>query len=205
MLFAGWIGTAVALAVFGALGVAGLASRARRAWCAAGLLYAGALLIAPVILRSDIALGLAAILFIFAVVWFSDIAAYFAGRAIGGPKLMPRVSPNKTWSGAIGGTICAIAIAALLPRILAAGAPAQFAVAIKLVHPAVLALLGLMLSIFAQLGDLLESWIKRRFGAKDASHLIPGHGGVMDRLDGFWAAAVAAWALLTAFVPWPNS
>src|SRR5882757_9509103 len=81
-----------------------LALRARRVWCAVGLFYAAALLIAPVVLRNDPALGFAAILFVFAVVWLSDIVAYFTGRAIGGPKLMPRVSPKKTWSGAIGGT-----------------------------------------------------------------------------------------------------
>jgi phosphatidate cytidylyltransferase len=180
MLLAGWYGTALALVVLSGFGVAALASRARRAWCAAGLFYATALLVAPVILRTDPALGFAAILFVFAVVWFSDIVAYFAGRAIGGPKLMPRVSPKKTWSGAIGGTAGGVLGGVLVARyfgIAGLGAAAAIACA---------------LSLISQAGDLIESAIKRRFNTKDASHLIPGHGGLMDRLDGFVTAALAA-------------
>jgi phosphatidate cytidylyltransferase len=180
MLFGGLYGTALALVTLGGLGAAALASRARRTWCAAGLFYAAALLIAPVILRSDPSLGFAAILFIFAVVWLSDIAAYFAGRAIGGPKLMPRVSPNKTWSGAVGGTLAGMLGGVLVAR--------SFGVA----NLAALAVVAMVLSLISQAGDLLESAIKRRFDTKDASHLIPGHGGLMDRLDGFVTAALAA-------------
>jgi phosphatidate cytidylyltransferase len=180
MLFGGLYGTALALVTLGGLGAAALASRARRTWCAAGLFYAAALLIAPVILRSDPSLGFAAILFIFAVVWLSDIAAYFAGRAIGGPKLMPRVSPNKTWSGAVGGTLASMLGGVLVAR--------SFGVA----NLAALAVVAMVLSLVSQAGDLLESAIKRRFDTKDASHLIPGHGGLMDRLDGFVTAALAA-------------
>jgi len=180
MLFGGLNGTALALTVLGAFGAAGLASRARRAWCAGGLFYAAALLIAPVILRHDAALGFAAILFVFAVVWLSDIAAYFAGRAIGGPKLMPSVSPNKTWSGAIGGTVTGALGGVLVARYFGLG------------NLAAVAAVAVVLSLASQAGDLMESAIKRRFNTKDASNIIPGHGGLMDRLDGFVTAVVAA-------------
>lgn len=149
-------------------------------WMIAGLLYAGVIALAPVILRRDPALGFVAIVFLFAVVWVTDIAAYFAGRALGGPKLWVAVSPNKTWSGALGGTLGGV-IAALLV-VKAAG----------LVIAPMLVLVALVLSIASQAGDLLESALKRQFGAKDASALIPGHGGLMDRLDGFLTAVLAA-------------
>jgi phosphatidate cytidylyltransferase len=152
------------------------------AWIAAGIVYAALMVIAPVVLRADAALGFIAILFLFAVVWTTDILGYFAGRAIGGPKLIPAVSPKKTWSGAIAGAAGAVAVAAVLGNWLGLDPVAAGGVA-------------LVLSIFSQGGDLLESWVKRRFGAKDASHIIPGHGGAMDRLDGFWAAAVAGMAI----------
>ena len=101
-------GVAIALIALGCFGVAALASNVRRMWCAAGLVYAAAILIAPVLLRRDASFGFAAILFLFVIVWLTDITAYFVGRAVGGPKLMPRVSPNKTWSGAIGGTVAGV-------------------------------------------------------------------------------------------------
>lgn len=145
-------------------------------WIIAGIGYAGVLLAAPLVLRSG-EFGFLAMLMLFAVVWTTDVLGYFAGRAFAGPKLMPAVSPKKTWSGAIFGTLGAVVVAVLLAKSFGSFS----AVAI--------ALIALLLSVMAQLGDLLESWIKRQFGAKDASHLIPGHGGVMDRLDGFWAAA----------------
>ena len=116
----------------------------------------------------------------FAVVWATDIAAYFVGRAVGGPKLAPRLSPNKTWSGSIGGLAGAVLAAVLVVHFGGVGGmPAAIVVAMAL-------------STVAQIGDLAESAIKRRFGVKDASSLIPGHGGLMDRLDGFVAAAVLA-------------
>jgi phosphatidate cytidylyltransferase len=149
-------------------------------WIVAGVFYAVIMLAAPVILRADAELGLYAIVLLFAIVWTTDILGYFAGRAFGGPKLWPAVSPKKTWSGAIAGTLgaalLAVAVAWLFGRF----------------HDGTIVAIAMLLSVTAQLGDLLESWIKRKFGAKDASHLIPGHGGVMDRLDGFWAAAFAA-------------
>ncbi len=146
----------------------------------AGLLYAGGLLAAVLILRGDPQFGLTAILLLFAVVWPTDIGGYFVGRFVGGPKLMPTVSPSKTWSGAAGGTLAAIACALLV------------AVGAGLTNLVAIAVLAVVLSIVAQAGDLFESFVKRRFSAKDASNLIPGHGGVMDRLDGFLTASIAA-------------
>ncbi len=149
-------------------------------WMVAGLVYAGVLLLCPIVLRGDPALGFVAMLFVFAIVWVTDIAAYFVGRAVGGPKLWPAVSPKKTWSGAVGGTLGGIAAGLLVVKL--AG----------LVVAPMLVIVALALSVAAQLGDLLESAIKRHFGAKDSGQLIPGHGGLMDRLDGFLTAAAAA-------------
>jgi phosphatidate cytidylyltransferase len=147
-------------------------------WIIAGIGYAGVMLAAPMVLRADGTFGFLAMVLLFAIVWTTDILGYFAGKAIGGPKLLPAVSPKKTWSGAVAG-----ALGAMLVAVLVAGLFGPF-------NRAAIAIIALLLSVVAQLGDLLESWVKRRFGAKDASHLIPGHGGVMDRLDGFWAAAL---------------
>jgi phosphatidate cytidylyltransferase len=147
-------------------------------WTMAGIGYAGIMLLAPLLLRADNTYGFLALILLFAIVWTTDILGYFAGRAIGGPKLLPAISPKKTWSGAIVGTLGAMIVAVLVANYFGA------------FNTTAIVLIALLLSIMAQLGDLLESWVKRRFGAKDASHLIPGHGGVMDRLDGFWAAAL---------------
>jgi phosphatidate cytidylyltransferase len=149
-------------------------------WAAGGVVYAGALLIAPSMLRSDPQWGLLALLFLFANVWATDVFAFFCGRAIGGPLLWPRVSPKKTWAGAVGG--------------LAGGVAASVAVAYAsgIGKLGIVGVMACVLSVLAQAGDLFESAVKRHFGAKDASHLIPGHGGLMDRLDGFLVAAVAA-------------
>ena len=111
--------------------------------------------------------------------WSTDIFAYFAGRAIGGPKLAPGDQPEKDLVG--GGRRRARRHAGGGRRCAACSGP---------LDRGTIAVIALLLSVVAQLGDLLESWVKRRFGAKDASQLIPGHGGVMDRLDGFWAAAL---------------
>jgi len=149
-------------------------------WGPAGVIYAGVALVGPAALRSDPELGLTALLFLFATVWATDIFAYLTGRALGGPLLCPQLSPHKTWAGAIGG----------LAGGVAAGATVAYASAGT--GPAAAGVLALVLSIVAQGGDLFESAVKRRFGVKDASRLIPGHGGVMDRLDGFLAAAFVA-------------
>jgi len=149
-------------------------------WAAGGVAYAGATLLGPAVLRCDPEWGLTALLFLFATVWITDIFAYFCGRAIGGPRLWRQVSPNKTWAGAIGG--------------LAGGVAAGVAVAYAsgLGRLGIIAVMAFVLSVLAQAGDLFESAVKRHFGAKDTSRLIPGHGGLMDRLDGFLVAAFAA-------------
>lgn len=171
---------ASALLVVG-LGIAALALAGQpRGWSAAGLAYAAAVLVPTLILRIDHAAGAASILWLFAVVWSTDIAAYFCGRLLGGPKLWPRVSPKKTWSGAIGG--------ALLGTLAGLAAARVFGIAAA---PGLVAV-SLAASLASQCGDLYESAMKRRFGVKDSSALIPGHGGLMDRLDGFVAAAVLA-------------
>ncbi len=148
---------------------------------ALGVLYVGLPAISLLWLRSSEPYGFAAVLLVFAIVWCSDIGAYAAGRLIGGPKLWPRVSPNKTWAGLIGALTAGTAAAALLAHLMVTEA-----------SPLRLALTGLGLSAVAQMGDLGESALKRLFGRKDASDLIPGHGGFMDRMDSIVAVAVAA-------------
>jgi phosphatidate cytidylyltransferase len=171
---------AITVLLMGILGVAALAPRKQRVWVAAGIPYAGAVGIAPIVLRSDGDLGFIAMVFLFAIVWATDIFAYFIGRAVGGPKLAPRFSPKKTWSGAIGGVVAAVGVAIMIAKL--AGLTGLLPILV----------IAALLSMAAQVGDLFESLLKRRFGAKDSSHLIPGHGGLMDRLDGFVAAAVLA-------------
>lgn len=153
--------------------------RAHRAWSAIGLAYTAAALFACVLLRSDPTHGFIALIFVFLVVWITDILGFFVGRGIGGPKLWVRVSPKKTWSGAIGGVVGSIAFAAMFA---AAGYGRM----------APMLLLGTVISVISQFGDLFESALKRQFGVKDSSHIIPGHGGLLDRLDGFMAAIIAA-------------
>jgi len=181
-----WPRAALAVLALGAVAVAGLAGSGRRAWILAGGVYAGAMLAAPAVLRSDAELGLVAVMLLFGVVWTTDVMAYFVGRALAGPKLWPAVSPKKTWSGAVGGAAAATVVGSGISAL--AG----------LDHLAALALVCALLSLAAQTGDLLESALKRRFGAKNASELIPGHGGLMDRLDGFVAAALVATLLALA-------
>jgi phosphatidate cytidylyltransferase len=154
-----------------------------------GVFYVGLPAVALLWLRSDEPFGFTAVLFVFAVVWASDTAAYAAGRSIGGPKLWPRVSPNKTWAG-LAGALTAGAVAA-----------AAFAVLEPEVGPLRLILVGVALALVAQAGDLAESALKRLFNLKDASDLIPGHGGFMDRMDSIVAAAVAAALLALATDP----
>lgn len=193
------------LAVAGLLGASGFPSMAilviavgagalaalggtRRLWCGAGLLYAGLVLAGPMLLRRDLHpdFGVLALFYLFAVVWATDILALFAGRRIGGPKLAPSISPKKTWSGAIAGALGGVAAGA---AVAAVGSNL-----LNLPKTNILAATGLalLLSVVAQGGDLLESAVKRRFGVKDSGRIIPGHGGLMDRLDGFLAAAGAA-------------
>jgi phosphatidate cytidylyltransferase len=171
-----WI-TVIAAGAIAALAL--LAPAGLRGWSAGGFVYALAALLGAAILRADPVMGLIALLFVFAIVWATDILGYFVGRGVGGPKLWPRVSPKKTWSGAFGGLAGSAAVAVLFA---AAG----------LGRAGPLVLLALVLSAVSQAGDLFESAVKRRFDVKDSSHIIPGHGGLMDRLDGFIAVVVAA-------------
>jgi phosphatidate cytidylyltransferase len=149
-------------------------------WAAAGVIYAGVILISPIVLRRDPELGFAALAFLFATVWATDIFAYLTGRRLGGPLLAPRISPKKTWAGAMGG---------LAGGVVGGGVVAYASAGTQ---PVAAGVLALVLSIAAQGGDLLESAVKRRFDAKDTSTLIPGHGGVMDRVDGLLVAALIA-------------
>jgi phosphatidate cytidylyltransferase len=150
-----------------------------RSWAAAGFLYTAAAELASFMVRFDQHCGWFALVLVLLVVWASDIGGYAAGRSVGGPKLAPRVSPNKTWAGAIGGFVGSLVVAAGW----AATGPGK-------IVP--IMLIGAVLSVASQLGDLFESAVKRRFGVKDSSHIIPGHGGLLDRLDGYVAAIVLA-------------
>ncbi|MBL8906682.1 MAG: phosphatidate cytidylyltransferase [Rhizobiales bacterium] len=168
---------AVAWAISLALGrVAGRSA----VWPYVGIPYAAAATMALMVLGTDHAYGALSIIWLMAVIWAADSLAYFAGRTIGGPRLAPILSPKKTWAG-LGGAIAGGILAALAVG-LAAG----------LGSLAVLALLGGILAVVGQAGDLFKSALKRSYGVKDAGHLIPGHGGVLDRVDGLVAAAMVA-------------
>lgn len=164
-----------------ALLAAGQVVLQKKLWGAACLAYSVLPFLSLSLLRGDSEKGLHAVLFVFACVFAADTFAYFAGRAIGGPKLAPGISPNKTWSGFAGGLAGSVAVGLLLLVVLGYRPgllPIEFALAISLV---------------SQLGDLFESWIKRRFGKKDSGAMIPGHGGLLDRIDGLIFATFAAW------------
>ncbi len=157
-------------------------------WSAAGVYYAGFPAIAMIWLRGDPVDGWHAILFLFIIVWTTDTAAFVFGRLLGGPRLAPRISPKKTWSGLLGGLFAAGVAGMLYAHSIGASTLALGAVAA-------------CLALLAQLGDLGESALKRLFGWKDSSGLIPGHGGVLDRLDGLVAASIAAACLAWAIDP----
>ena len=159
--------------------------RGAGAWEAAGFGYAALSGLSLALLRGNEASGLIAILFLFAVVWATDIFAYFVGRKVGGPKLAPAISPGKTRSGAVGGAIGGVVAGLVLASVAGTG------------NLFILALVALLLSVISQAGDLFESWVKRRHGYTDSGTLIPGHGGVMDRVDGLVAAAFALY-----FIGW---
>jgi len=166
-----------ALAVAGLGAAAAAASRRDWGWTLAGTLWIAASCIAFLWLAAKA--GRVTVIWLLLVVWATDSFAYLAGKSIGGPRLAPRLSPNKTWAGFFGG--------------LAGAALAGFAVALATsAHVVPMILVSLGLSLTAQGGDLAESCAKRHFAVKDSSALIPGHGGVLDRLDGLLAAAMAA-------------
>jgi phosphatidate cytidylyltransferase len=152
-------------------------------WFPAGVPYALLPVLGLTALRGDTAGGLSTIVFLFAVVWATDIFAYFGGRTFGGPKLAPAISPGKTWSGAISGALAGV-VAGVLAAAWAGTGNWPF-----------LAIMALVLSVASQMGDLFESHVKRRFGFKDSSAILPGHGGIMDRVDGLIGAAVALYVI----------
>ena len=157
-----------------------------------GLVYVIGALLALLWLRHQPALGRETVLWLAVCVWATDVAGYFVGSVVGGAKLAPRISPGKTWSGLIG----AMAVTAL--------ASTGFGALIGEGRPLVLGAVGAILAVVGQMGDLLESHAKRRAGVKDSGHLIPGHGGLLDRLDGFIAVlVVAALARLLIDRGWP--
>jgi phosphatidate cytidylyltransferase len=147
---------------------------------AAGVFYAGFPAVAAIWLRSDAALGLQAVIFLILIVATADTAAFLCGRLIGGPLLNPRISPKKTWAGFIGALIASAGVGGLFWLAVPGGSVVR------------LAATGAALALVAQAGDLAESALKRRFGAKDAGSILPGHGGVMDRVDGLLFAVSAA-------------
>lgn len=171
-----------------------LGARSRRGWLAFGALYIGLPACAYIAIAGDPQWGRATILWMFFAVAATDIGAYFSGRAIGGPKIAPGISPNKTWAGLLGGTAGAMVVGAV-----AAG---------YWLERSVWPLVGLSaaLAVISQSGDFFESLVKRRFGVKDSSAIIPGHGGLFDRVDGHIAAAAsvaaANWASGSSVLTW---
>lgn len=156
-------------------------------WLLAGLVYIVLPCLAFLYLRALPETGMMTVFWLLAVVWSSDIGGYAFGRVFGGPKMAPSISPNKTWAGLIGAVLMA-GVAGLLTA-LALGKDTVI----------LLSALSAAVGAIAQAGDLLESWVKRHFGVKDTGAIIPGHGGLLDRIDGLLAAAVSV-ALLEAAV-----
>ena len=165
----------------------GVLHRRDFAMTAFGMLYGGGMPFALQLLRGGPWDGQAAALILMAIVWASDSGAYFTGRALGGPPLTPD-SPNKTWAGAAGGVLASLASGLIAAQLTDSS-------------PWIWLAVGVAISVTAQLGDLFESQIKRRFGVKDASGLVPGHGGVMDRVDGLGAVCVIS---VAAFLGIPS-
>jgi phosphatidate cytidylyltransferase len=177
---AGLTGPAILGIVIGTI-LTGVLSFGRNALLSSlGVLFASLPGSALLWFRSDPGFGGWAVFFIITAVVATDVGAYFCGRLIGGPKLWPQVSPNKTWAGLLGGIAAAALFAAIFAKFMSGSTPSH------------LALSGALLALFAQAGDLAESALKRRFDTKDASTLIPGHGGFMDRVDGLATASIAA-------------
>ncbi|MET0530506.1 MAG: phosphatidate cytidylyltransferase [Microvirga sp.] len=185
---------ASAAAALTALVVGVLLTRGSREklWSASAFAYAAIIVLVPPIVRTSPDLGILGLIWMFAVVWTTDIAAYFTGRTLGGPKLCPSISPKKTWSGFLGGVFAAAVsgfLVALVGRRL--GVDHSFGIWATIA-------LSIVASVASQIGDLGESALKRHCDVKDSSHLIPGHGGVMDRLDGFWAVCLIVGLVLLA-------
>jgi phosphatidate cytidylyltransferase len=184
----GWPSTLAVIAIIGIVSLVLAMAQSRRPsiWLVSGVPYVGLPAMAFVILRGDSQAGMLTIMWLFAVVWAADICAYFAGRLIGGRKLAPIISPKKTWAGLFGAIV---------------GGMAAGIVVAYWIGPADLVSLGLLggvLALIEQLGDLFESALKRHYGVKDSGRLIPGHGGVLDRVDGLVAASLVLAAIVIA-------
>lgn len=175
-----WAYGIVAAAVPIVFGVARLHAREHALPIAAGAVYIGVPALSLLWLYARPEIGRELVIWLICLVIACDIGAFFVGRALGGPKLAPRISPGKTWSGAIGGVALAVAVGIAL------------GLALRLAQPLVLAGAALVFAVISEVGDLLESGVKRAFRVKDASGILPGHGGMMDRVDGIVAALVAA-------------
>lgn len=203
------VGIVIILAGAIVVGLAGFISISRSAESAwldgAGILYIGLPLLSLLWLRLEG--GAVAVYWIFLVIWSMDIGAYFVGRNIGGPKMAPRFSPNKTWSGLIGGSLCAglvgwlimspLGMDVMLQNYAVGEGSAGSGIVAGRVNGLVIGLAAVFLGLWSQVGDITESAMKRRAGVKDSSRLIPGHGGVMDRLDGLlFALPIAAIIML---------
>ena len=174
---AGMLVAAISIAVLATISAGVFA---RDVWLPGGVVYASVFGIGLVAIRGSPDYGLSAVIFLLAIVWATDSCAYFTGRFVGGAKLWPQISPKKTWAGAIGGLIGAVAAGIGIASVVDVPVTSELIVA------------AVVLSVSCQSGDLYESWVKRRFGAKDSGSIIPGHGGVMDRVDGLVFAAAAA-------------
>lgn len=175
-----WLGYAalgVVVAVVAAVIALPLSFGRRGLLSAIGVLYVCIPAITLVWLRGDVSYGFLTVLFILLLVAMTDIGAYFGGRIIGGPKLWPRISPNKTWAGLVSGLTASAIAGALMAGLVDGASPVRLGIA------------GVVVGLFAQLGDLGESALKRDVGVKDASQLLPGHGGFLDRMDGVVVAA----------------
>src|SRR3984893_18351802 len=183
-VFAGnaWFGTACSLLGGCGLALALAAGPGRRSWAFGGIVYAGLLPVSAAVLHDSAEYGARSIVWLFAIVWGTDVFAYFGGHLIGGAKLWPKISPSKTWSGTLSGVLAGAFLGAAIGA-QGLGDPWR---AVPLFA------LGLAAAAVSQGGDIFESWVTRYFGAKDSSGLISGHGGFIDRLDGFIAAAVFA-------------
>lgn len=184
---------AMALGMILATALAAFAGRALL-WPALGVVYITLPCVVLVWLRAAPEGGRETVFWLFLLVWATDAGAYFVGRGLGGPRLAPRISPGKTWSGLAGGMICG------------ALAGAGFGLASGASRLGMLALLSALLAALSQVGDLAESWLKRNFGVKDSGTLIPGHGGVLDRVDGLLFATAGAGVLALAgggWIVWP--
>jgi phosphatidate cytidylyltransferase len=185
----GFAALATLFAIAAALAAGSGGGAGPRRWLAAGLCYVGLAAVATMWLRLRGPAGLGNMLFVVLIVWASDSGAYLVGRVVGGAKLAPRISPSKTWAGAAGGLAFAVAAGLLVAEGFAAGPSLRVVLA------------SATLGVASQAGDLLESVFKRRFGVKQSGTLIPGHGGVLDRLDGVLAAVPAAAILALALGP----